>query len=89
LSVAIHHEASKSYAPTHNLATYHQILFVMSFYCDYISEQNFEPNCLCGRFLFPSNVESFSLKNMGDLLFEQVIPVLFLASRILAQSTKI
>jgi hypothetical protein len=52
LSVAICYGAFKSYAPTCNLATYHQIFFVMTFCCDYISEQNFEPNCLYGRFLF-------------------------------------
>jgi hypothetical protein len=51
LSVAIHSRASRIYAPTCNLATYHQILFVMAFCCDYVSEQNFEPNCLYGRFL--------------------------------------
>jgi hypothetical protein len=81
--------ASKSYAPTRILAIYHRILFVVPFYCDYIFEQNFEPNCLYGRFLFPSIFESFSLKNLGDLLFDQVILRLFLISRILAQSTKI
>jgi hypothetical protein len=39
--------------------------------------------------LFPSNVESFSLKNMGDLPFDRVISMLYLVSRILARSTKI
>jgi hypothetical protein len=39
--------------------------------------------------LFPSNVESFSLKNLGDLPFDQVIPMLYLVSRILARFTKI
>jgi hypothetical protein len=38
---------------------------------------------------FSSNVESFSLKNMGDLPFDQVIPMLYLVSHSLAQSTKI
>jgi hypothetical protein len=38
--------------------------------------------------LLPSNVESFSLKNLGDLQFDRVIPMLYLVSRILAQSTK-
>jgi hypothetical protein len=38
---------------------------------------------------FSSNVESFSLKNMGDLPIDQVIPMLYLVSCILAQSTKI
>jgi hypothetical protein len=89
LSIDIHYGASKSYAPAHNLATYHRILFVMASCCDYASEQEFEPNRLYGRFLFPSNVESFSLKNLGDLPFDQVILRLFLVSRILTQSTKI
>jgi hypothetical protein len=44
LSVAICYGASKIHAPTRNLATYHRILFVMAFCCDYISEQNLEPN---------------------------------------------
>jgi hypothetical protein len=57
--------------------------------CDYVSEQSFEPNCLYGRLLFSSNVESFLLKNLDDLLFDQVILMLFLVSRILTQSTKI
>jgi hypothetical protein len=48
-SVAIRYGDSKSYAPTHNLATYHRVLFVMTFCCDYVSEQNFEPNHLYGR----------------------------------------
>jgi hypothetical protein len=52
LSIAIPYGTSKSYAPTHNLVTYHRILFVMAFCCDYVSEQNFEPNCIYGRFLF-------------------------------------
>jgi hypothetical protein len=34
--------------------------------------------------LFPLNVESFSLNNLGDLPFDQVIPMLYLVSRILA-----
>jgi hypothetical protein len=89
LSVVIHNEASKSYAPTHNLITYHRILFVMAFWCEYSSEQVLEPNCLYGRFLFPSNVKSFSLNNLGDLPFDQVIPMLFLVSCILAQYTEI
>jgi hypothetical protein len=37
---------------------------------------------------FSSNVESFSLKNMGDLPFAQLIPMLYLVSRILTQCTK-
>jgi hypothetical protein len=37
----------------------------------------------------PSNVESFSLKNFSDLPFDRVIPMLYLVSRIVAQSTKI
>jgi hypothetical protein len=52
LSIVIPYGTSKSYAPTHNLVTYYRILFVMAFCCDYISEQNFEPNCIYGRFLF-------------------------------------
>jgi hypothetical protein len=56
---------------------------------DYGSEQNFEPNFPYGRFLFASIVESFSLKNLGDLPFDAVLPRLFLVLRILAQSTKI
>jgi hypothetical protein len=39
--------------------------------------------------LFPLNVESFLLKNYSDLSFDRVIPMLYLASRILARSTKI
>jgi hypothetical protein len=62
LSIAICYGASKSYAPTHNIATYHQILLVMALCCDYVSEQNFEPSCIYGRFLFSLNVESFELK---------------------------
>jgi hypothetical protein len=89
LSRVIHYGTSKTYAPTRNLATYHRILFVMAFCCGYVSEQNFESNCLYGRFLFPLNVESFLLKNLGDLPFDQVIPMLFLVLCILAQSTKI
>jgi hypothetical protein len=38
--------------------------------------------------LLPSNVESFSLKNSGDLSFDLVIPILYLVSHILARSTK-
>jgi hypothetical protein len=38
--------------------------------------------------LLPSNVESFSLKNSGDLPFDLVIPILYLVSHILARSTK-
>jgi hypothetical protein len=38
---------------------------------------------------FFSNVESFSLKNLGDLPFDQVILMLYLVSCILTQSTKI
>jgi hypothetical protein len=59
LSAVIHYGASKSYALTRNITTYHRVFFVIDFYCDYVSEQNFEPNCIYGRFLFPSNVESF------------------------------
>jgi hypothetical protein len=44
LSVAIHYGASKSSSPTHILATYHRVLFVMTFCCDYVSEQNFKIN---------------------------------------------
>jgi hypothetical protein len=39
--------------------------------------------------LLPSNVESFSLKNLGDLPFDRVIPMLYLVSCILSRSTKI
>jgi hypothetical protein len=88
LSVATRYRASKSDAPTHNLPTYHRILFVMAFCCDYISDQIFEPICLYGRFHFPSNVESFSLRNLGDLPFDQVIPMLFLVSAFLLNSLK-
>jgi hypothetical protein len=45
--------------------------------------------CLYGRNSFPSNVESFSLKNLGDLPFDRVILMLYLVSCILAWSTKI
>jgi hypothetical protein len=62
LSVAIRYGDSKSYAPARNLVTYHWILFAMAFCCDYASEQDFEPNCPYGRFLFHSNVESFWLE---------------------------
>jgi hypothetical protein len=89
LSIAIRYGASKSYAPTCNLATYYQILFVMASCCDYASKQEFEPNRIYGIFLFPLNVENFSLKNLGYLPFDQVISRLFMVSRILAQSTKI
>jgi hypothetical protein len=37
---------------------------------------------------FSSNVESFSLKNLANLSFDQVILMLYLVSHILAQSTK-
>jgi hypothetical protein len=49
LNVAIHYGASISYAPTRNLATYHRVLFVIAFCCDYVSEKKFEPNRLYGR----------------------------------------
>jgi hypothetical protein len=52
LSVAICYGASKSYAPTRNLATYHRVLFVMAFCCDYVSEQNFELNLPLWQKLF-------------------------------------
>jgi hypothetical protein len=39
--------------------------------------------------LLPSIVESFSLKNLGDLPFDRVILMLYLVSRILTWSTKI
>jgi hypothetical protein len=45
LSVETCYRASKSDAPTRNLATYHQILFVMAFCCDYVYEPDLEPNC--------------------------------------------
>jgi hypothetical protein len=89
LSIATCYGAFKSYAPTRNLATYHRILFVIVFCCDYVSEQIFLNQIAFMADFFPSNVESFSLKNMGDLLFDQVILMLYLVSRILAQSTKI
>jgi hypothetical protein len=41
LSIAIRYAASKSYAATRNLATYHRILFAMVSRCDYVSKQNF------------------------------------------------
>jgi hypothetical protein len=41
LSAETHDGAFKSYAPTHNLATYHRILFAMAFCCDYVFEQKF------------------------------------------------
>jgi hypothetical protein len=31
LSIAIRYGASKRYAPTHNLVTYHRILFIVGF----------------------------------------------------------
>jgi hypothetical protein len=49
LTIAICYGDSKSYAPTRNLAIYHRVLFVMTFCCDYVLEQNFEPNHLFGR----------------------------------------
>jgi hypothetical protein len=57
LSVAICYGASKSYAPTCNLATYHRILFVMPFCCDYASEQDFEPSCHFTDFFSPTSNE--------------------------------
>jgi hypothetical protein len=62
--------------------------FVMVHCRDYASEQDFEPHRLYGRF-FSSNVVTFSLKNLGDLPFDQVILRLSLVSHILAQSSKI
>jgi hypothetical protein len=62
LSVVIHYETSKIYAPTHNLATYHRILFVMAFCCDYVLEQHFEPNYLYGRFLSIRTLRASSSK---------------------------
>jgi hypothetical protein len=59
LSVAICYRAPKSYAPTHNLATYHRTLFVMAFCCAYVSEQNFELNLPLWQISFYSNFESF------------------------------
>jgi hypothetical protein len=81
LSIVTRYGALKSYATTRNLATYHRILFVMAFCCDY--QITFMVD------FFSSNVESFSLKNFGDLPFDQVILMLYLVSCILAQSTKI
>jgi hypothetical protein len=59
------------------------------FYCDYVSEQILNQIAFMTEILLPSNVESFSLKNLGDLPFDQVIPLLYLVSRILTRSTKI
>jgi hypothetical protein len=61
----------------------------MAFCCDYVSEQNFEPSCLYGRFLFSFECWELLAQNLGDLPFDQVIPMLFLISYILAQFTKI
>jgi hypothetical protein len=52
-----------------------------------LPSKNSNQNAL-GRIFFPLNVETFSLKNLGDLPLDQVISSLFLVSRILAQSTK-
>jgi hypothetical protein len=49
LSVAIRYGDSKGYAPTHNLTTYHRVVFAMVFCYDYDSEQNFEPSCPYSR----------------------------------------
>jgi hypothetical protein len=53
LSVVTCYEASTSYAPTHDLTNCHRILYVMAFCCNYVFEQDFEPNCAFGGFLFP------------------------------------
>jgi hypothetical protein len=42
LSVATRYGASKSYASTRNLVTYHRVCFVMALCCDYASKQDFE-----------------------------------------------
>jgi hypothetical protein len=89
LSIAIHYGAFKSYVPTRNLAIYHRILFAMAFCCDYVSEQKFWTKLPLWQISFSSNVESFLLKNLGDLPFDQVILMLYLVSSILTQSTKI
>jgi hypothetical protein len=89
LSVATHYDISKSYAPTCNLIAYHRILFVVAFCCDYVSEQKNLNQITFMTYFFSLNVKSFSLKNLGDLPFDQVILMLYLVSHILAQSTKI
>jgi hypothetical protein len=65
LSIAIHYGVSKSYAPNHNLATYHRVLFVMAFYGDYVSEQNLEPDCLYGRNSFFLRMLRASCSKLG------------------------
>jgi hypothetical protein len=87
LSVAIFYGAFKSYAPTRNLVT-----IIKSFLWWFLVELRFRARFWTKlplwQISFSSNVESFSLKNLGDLPFDKVISRLFLVSRILAQSSK-
>jgi hypothetical protein len=88
LSVVIRYGAFKSYAPTHNLIT--TVESPLWWFHDEITLSSKILNQIAFiAYFFSSNVESFSLKNLGDLPFDQVILRLFLVSHILAQSTKI
>jgi hypothetical protein len=80
--------ALKSYATTHNLATYQRILFAMAFSCDYVSEQKFWTKSPLWQISFLWILRDSRSKTC-DLPFDQVILMLYLVSRILAQSTKI
>jgi hypothetical protein len=62
LSVAIRYGVSKSYAPTRNLATYHEILFVMPFVVIMFLSKILNQIVFMAEILFSLNVESFSLK---------------------------
>jgi hypothetical protein len=84
LSVATRCSASRVYAHIHNLITDLQILLLIEFPIKILSK--FTPY---GRVPFPPNIGSLSLKTWVICRFDQVIPMLFLVSRILAQSTKI
>jgi hypothetical protein len=81
LSIATRYGASKSYAPTRNLCD--DFLLGLRFRANFLNQIAFMAD------FFSLNVESFSLKNLGDLPFDQVILMLYLVSHILAQSIKI
>jgi hypothetical protein len=49
------------------------LFIVITFLSKFLNQITFKP-----EILFPSNVESFSLKNLGDLPFDRVIPMLYL-----------
>jgi hypothetical protein len=87
LSVAIRYGASKSYAP--NLILQPTIEFSLLFVVITFLSKNLSQVVFMAEILLPSNVESFSPKNLRDLPFDRVIPMLYLVSHILARSTKI